>query len=88
MKILTLARFYKEQDHEIELKEDQVVWTEYIFESDDISVVNASSDGYSTVELKGCERQTVAIDWKDMKKLVCWDKSMINSKANYEYNEQ
>lgn len=88
MKILTLARFYKDHEHgEIEIKE-QVEWTEYIFESDDISVANESMDGYSTIELKGCDRQTVAIDWEEMKKLVGFEKSMINSKAKYEYKEQ
>jgi len=90
MKILTLARFYKDHDHdhgEIQIKE-QVEWTEYIFESDNISVANASTDGYSTIELKGCERQTVAIDWEEMKKLVGFEKSMINSQAKYEYSEQ
>jgi hypothetical protein len=87
MKILTLARFYKEQEHEIELKEN-VEWTEYIFESDDISVANESIGGYSTIELKGCDRQTVAIDWEEMKTLVGFEKSMINKKANYEYQEQ
>jgi len=87
MKILTLARFHKEQEHDIELK-DQVEWIEYIFNPNDISVTNESSDGYSTVELKGCERQTVAIDWEEMKKLVGFDKKMISNKALYEYKEQ
>ena len=88
MKILTLARFYKDQEHgEIQIKE-QVEWTEYVFDPEDIAVANESMDGYSTIELKGCDRQTVAIDWEEMKKLIGETRIIINSQAKYEYSEQ
>lgn len=91
MKILTLARFYKEQSSTLDLEipgNESTEWTEYIFDPKDVAVANKSTDGYSTIEIKGCDRQTVAIDWVEMKKLIGFDKEIINNKANYEYQEQ
>lgn len=86
MKIKTLAKFLKEDSIE---GIEEFEWIEFVFNADSLDAYNKASEGYTTIELKTGMRQTIAIEWEDFKKLMGNDyKTVIDSKAAYEFSEQ
>jgi len=86
MKIKTLAKFIKENT--LDGIED-FEWTEFVFNTDYLDVYNSATEGYTTIELRSGMRQTIAIKFKEFEKLMGEpDKTVIDSKAAYEFSEQ
>jgi hypothetical protein len=66
-------------------------WGEYAFSLNEVQGYNKSSEGYTTIDLKNGNRWIIAIEYNKFKELMhntFNHKTIIDSKAEYEFKEQ
>jgi hypothetical protein len=84
MWILTLTSFSSDPENEFAKSE----WAEFMFETNEITNANESTEGLTTIELKSGYRTTIAMAWDDFKKEFPPKTIHINTRIAYESNYQ
>jgi hypothetical protein len=81
--IKTLARYSVDPENDYSDK----YWAEFVFNEKDVLSYNRADTGYTTIETKEF-RVTIAVLFENFEKVVIPDKTIVDAKAKYEYEEQ